>query len=163
METKRSFFQFIKFAIVGAMNTIVDFLVYTVLTLVFGTANDSVLILGLFTLIAYACGVLNSFILNTHWTFKSEYRQTSREKWLFIAVNAVSWLVSYALTYVFREYVFAESGIAMAVARLLNYTGVEQFKNIVSILSKLLAAPIVIIVNFAASKLLVFTGKTDRK
>ena len=158
METKRSFFQFIKFAIVGAMNTIVDFLVYTVLTLVFGVNDNNVFLVGLFTLIAYACGVLNSFILNTHWTFKSEYRQTSREKILFIVVNLVSWLVSFALTYLFTEFVFDGSGIAQWVANLLHY---QQMDNVVSILAKLLAAPIVIIINFLGSKLLVFRSKNN--
>lgn len=162
-EVKRSFWQFVKFAIVGVMNTLVDFLVYTVLTLVFGTGNDSVLLLGLFTLIAYACGVLNSFILNTHWTFKSEYRQTSRERWMFIAVNVVSWLVSYGLTYVFREYVFSGSELVFKIATMLHYTSSDQITKIVNILAKLLSAPAVIIVNFLASKLLVFTGKGEEK
>ena len=160
-EAKRSFVQLIKFAIVGVMNTLVDFLVYTVLTLIFGTGDDNVLLLGLFTLIAYACGVLNSFILNTHWTFKSEYQRSLREKLLFVAVNLVSWLVSFGLTFLFREFVFAGSSIALTVAGLIKYTTTEQIAKIVNILAKLLSAPVVILVNFIASKLLVFTGKKN--
>ena len=158
--SKRSIVQFIKFALVGVMNTLVDFLVYTLLVLLFGV--DDAFMLGLFTLIAYACGVLNSFILNSRWTFREEYKSTSREKLLFVVINLVSWLVSYGLTWLFTNYVFEGSGLAYSIARIINYTSPDQLAKVVSILAKLLATPIVIIVNFIGNKLFVFTGKADK-
>ena len=156
---KRSFVQLIKFALVGVMNTLVDFLVFTVLQLIFDVPDEAVLLIGLFTLISYVCGLLNSFMLNTRWTFKKEYKRSAREKWLFIAVNLVSWLVSFALTYVFTNYVFAGSGIAETVTQLISFLNADV--NVVSILAKLVSAPFVIIVNFIGSKLFVFTNKTE--
>ncbi len=159
---KRSFIQLIKFALVGVMNTLVDFLVYTVLVLLFGVSDSNVFIIGLFTLIAYACGVFNSFLLNSRWTFRSEYRKSAREKLMFVVVNLVSWLVSYVLTYVFTTMVYQNSTLALDIAGLVGYTSEAQLDKIVSILAKLTATPIVILVNFLGSKLFVFTGK-DKK
>ena len=79
-DAPKSFIQLIKFALVGVLNTLVDFLVYTLLVLVFGISENNVFMIGLFTLIAYACGVLNSFILNTRWTFRQEYKRTAKER-----------------------------------------------------------------------------------
>lgn len=155
-ETKRSFFQLIKFAIVGVLNTLVDFVVYTLLVLIFGVSEDNALIIGLFTLIAYGCGVLNSFIWNTKWTFKKEYKKTKQEAFLFIVVNLISWGLSYCLVLLFTNYVFKDSAITQWVCGLINFTSTEQISKAVSILSKLLATPIVIIVNFLGNKVFVF-------
>jgi putative flippase GtrA len=153
--------QFIKFGIVGVMNTLVDFLVFTLLTLLFGGMRDSIFLTGVFTLIAYACGVLNSFLLNSRWTFRQEYRRTKQEKYMFVLVNAVSWLVSFFFVWLFSNHVFPNSSLTEFTYNLLGYTEVEQYEKVVSILSKLFSAPIVIIVNFLGTKLFVFNGKKN--
>ena len=158
-DAPKSFIQLIKFALVGVLNTLVDFLVYTLLVLVFGISENNVFMIGLFTLIAYACGVLNSFILNTRWTFRQEYKRTAKERVMFVVVNIVSWGLSYLLVWLFSNYVFSGSSITDWVCSLIGFTTPEKVSKVVSILSKLLATPFVIIVNFLGNKLLVFNKK----
>lgn len=158
-EVKKSFFQLIKFALVGVLNTVVDFAVYTALVLIFGVGDDNALLIGLFTFIGYGCGVLNSFIFNTKWTFKQEYKRTTKEAIMFVVVNLISWGLSYLLVMLFSRNVFDNSAITDWVCKLVNYTSPEQVDKAVSILSKLLATPIVIIVNFLGNKLIVFNKK----
>ncbi len=158
-DAPKSFIQLIKFALVGVLNTLVDFLVYTLLVLVFGISENNVFMIGLFTLIAYACGVLNSFILNTRWTFRQEYNRTAKERVMFVVVNIVSWGLSYLLVWLFSNHVFSGSSITDWVCSLIGFTTPEKVSKVVSILSKLLATPFVIIVNFLGNKLLVFNKK----
>ena len=158
-DAPKSFIQLIKFALVGVLNTLVDFLVYTLLVLVFGISENNVFMIGLFTLIAYACGVLNSFILNTRWTFRQEYKRTAKERVMFVVVNIVSWGFSYLLVWLFSNHVFSGSSINDWVCSLIGFTTPEKVSKVVSILSKLLATPFVIIVNFLGNKLLVFNKK----
>ena len=57
--------QFIKYGIVGASNTVLTFVIYTVL--VEGLGVEYVIAL----LVGYLAGSLNSYLLNRHWTFRA--------------------------------------------------------------------------------------------
>lgn len=65
---KRSLFQFIKFGLVGASNTILDFGITNVLFLIFQVTTG----FGLTMISVTACmaATLNSWFLNKKWTFK---------------------------------------------------------------------------------------------
>ena len=82
---------------------------------------------------------------------------------MFVLVNAVSWLVSFFFVWLFSNHVFPNSSLTEFTYNLLGYTEVEQYEKVVSILSKLFSAPIVIIVNFLGTKLFVFNGKKNRR
>ena len=56
--------QFVKYGIVGASNTVITFVVYSVLVTL-GVPYTIALLLG------YAVGSLNSYFLNRHWTFRA--------------------------------------------------------------------------------------------
>jgi putative flippase GtrA len=56
--------QFIKFGIVGASNTLLAFIVYTLLLKVFGVWYLAAGAIG------FLLGAVNSFLLNRRWTFK---------------------------------------------------------------------------------------------
>lgn len=158
-QTTNNILQFIKFGIVGVMNTLVDFLVFTLLVLLFGGKSDNLFLTGVFTFIAYVCGVLNSFLLNSRWTFKQEYRSTKLEKLMFALVNGISWAVSFFFVWLFSNHVLPGGDLTDFVFNLLGYSELEQYGKVVSILAKLLSAPIVIIVNFLGTKLFVFNEK----
>jgi len=130
--TKNDFIQFLKFNIVGISNTLVDFGVYTLLTAVFGL--DAIVA----NLISYPCGIVNSYIWNSSWTFKKERKRTKREILLFIAVNLVALAVSTGVIYACRVLF----GVDDDIMRKLLY--------------KLLATAVSIIVNFIGNKLFVF-------
>ena len=58
--------QFIKFNVVGIMNTAVDFGVFMILNHYLG------LIYAVSQVISYSCGMVNSYFLNKFWTFQKE-------------------------------------------------------------------------------------------
>ena len=62
-ETKKTFLQFVKFGLVGVINTLVDFLVFQVLNLLVGWTY-------LAQIAGYCCGIVNSYLWNSNWTFK---------------------------------------------------------------------------------------------
>ncbi len=56
--------QFVKFGIVGVSNTLLTFVVYTVLLKVFGVWYLAASAIG------FVCGATNGFLLNRRWTFR---------------------------------------------------------------------------------------------
>lgn len=152
---KKSFIQLIKFAIVGVSNTLIDILVSTLLFVLFGKPSKKLLTIG-FNAIGYACGLLNSFILNTKWTFSEEYKKTTAEIIKFVVVNLVSYALGTALLLIFQSYLFNNIGLTNWLCSLAGFV---SFDKMVFILSKVSSAAIVIIVNFVGSKLFVFTEK----
>ena len=81
-----------RFSIVGAANTLIDFLVFTTLHGLFGFNYIFSQVLG------YSFGVTNSFIFNKKWTF--EDRNSSKkgiyELLQFIVVNLISLIITIA-------------------------------------------------------------------
>ncbi|MDO4567971.1 MAG: GtrA family protein [Clostridia bacterium] len=146
---KKGFLQFIKFGLVGVSNTIVDFVVYTVLV------TFTPLSYVLSQVISYTCGVLNSYLLNTAWTFREERKRNIKEFAEFVLVNVVSLGVSIGILYLCTNYVFADGVLAQG---LMDISGglFDTVEKAIEILSKIVATPIAIIVNFVGNKLLVF-------
>lgn len=123
--------QFIKFGLVGVMNTAVDFLVYALLTW-----------LGMQYLVAqvfsYSAGTVNSYVVNKLWTFgggkgaaSTETRKAGkvdkREFARFAVVNIGTLLLSVALLYVLKtglgfHPLVAKIGVT-AVTVVVNYIG----------------------------------------
>jgi len=73
-QSKEGLLQFIKFAIVGVANTGVDWVVYFILSRTILTDSLVVAKASSFTI-----AVLNSYLLNTIWTFKKEYATATKE------------------------------------------------------------------------------------
>ncbi len=76
--------QFIKFGIVGVLNTVVQFGVFFVLfrSLAFPMLVAS----GL----GYIAGIVNSYFVNRVWTFEIEERKTTREFIRFALVSVIA-------------------------------------------------------------------------
>ncbi len=125
--------QFIKFNLVGILNTLVDIGVFALLTAL--GLNRYVA-----QVISYSCGVLNSYLFNTLWTFRSEKHRTAKEFFLFVCVNLVSLGVSLGMIYVAENY--------------LNIEG--------TLMQKLIATPVAMAVNFIGNKLFVFKKTEDK-
>ncbi len=76
--------RFIKFAIVGAFGTVVDFSVLNLLVLVFGWP------IGYANLVSVTCAIISNFIWNRLWTFpESRERALHTQFGQFAAVNVV--------------------------------------------------------------------------
>ena len=151
VKSKKNLIQFIKFALVGIMNTVIDFGVYTVLVSFTGVHY------AIAQAISYTCGLLNSYLFNTLWTFREERQRTAREFLLFVAVNIATLLVSIGILYVFRNFIFPE-GNAVTDWMVNGFLGgfITTESKAIEILSKLIAPPITIILNFLGNKIFVF-------
>lgn len=81
-ESKR----FIRFVAVGIMNTLVDFVFYSICV---GLLN---LHYNIGQVVGYSAGVLNSFIMNKFWTFENKEvnAKTTQQFIQFVVVNIVS-------------------------------------------------------------------------
>jgi len=102
-ENGKGLIQFVKFAVVGVSNTAVDWIVYYLLI------NFVILQVSqkpLAKLISFIVAVINSYIWNTIWTFKEEYRLTVSGKSggagkrgiifiRFVVVSLIGWGVNY--------------------------------------------------------------------
>lgn len=74
--------QFIRFSIVGGLNTSLDLLILNSLLWLFPTTN-TILIL-LFNSFAYGLGAMNSFFFNKYWTFALRQKITWSEVMRFL-------------------------------------------------------------------------------
>jgi putative flippase GtrA len=85
--------QFIKFAVVGVLNSAIQYLVFLFL---YGLTGTQYL---LASIIGYAAGMTNSYILNRRWTFGSRNQKLLAELGKFVAVNLISLGANLGLLY----------------------------------------------------------------
>ncbi|HAN43842.1 MAG TPA: hypothetical protein DCP97_00480 [Ruminococcaceae bacterium] len=128
-----SFKKMIKFGITGVSNTVVDFCIFTLLYKLLLVDKYTAQVIG------YSAGILNSYIINRSWTFKSSQSFLSLQLVKFVAVNLCMLGLSLALIWFFADML----GLSAMVA-------------------KLLATAIIMLVNFIVSKLWVFAEKRAR-
>jgi len=117
-NSKAGIIQFIKFNLVGIVNTLVDFSVFTVLTF-FGMYYMAAQV------ISYSCGVVNSFVMNKYWTFGDKSTPHGYEIFKFIAVNGVSLAVSLSILYPIKPVlgVLPAKIIATLFSMMINFIG----------------------------------------
>lgn len=128
--------QFVKFGIVGATNTAWDFGVYYLLTRgVFGftlhflTAN----------IIAFSISVVNSYILNRAWTFRST---DGRHHVLFVKFLTVNL-------------------VTLGLYEVLLYLLINR-AHLFDLLAKLISIGVVMVWNFAANKMWTFRANLPK-
>ena len=151
-EGKKSFVQLIKFGLVGVMNTLVDMIISTLVSFLLGlTGLTGGWMIYVSKTVGYSCGILNSYIFNSRWTFRKERRQDAREILSFIAVNLFVLAVSFGLIYLFKDVLhIGDKWMALNLP--------EWFAKIVDgeRACMLLSTVICIFVNFIGNKLFVF-------
>jgi putative flippase GtrA len=92
-----TFWQFLRYCLVGGANTLLDLLVLNVLLWGFPTKN--VLMLVVYNSVAYSGGAVTSFFLNKYWTFGHTRRTTRREVGRFSIILALEILYSNGLVW----------------------------------------------------------------
>ncbi len=117
----------LKFCITGGLNTIIDFVITTLLNVVLH------LNINVAKPIGYLCGMANSFVMNKKWTFKTESRTTKKELIKFVLVNA-----------------------CMLGLSLVLINGFKTYLSLGDTISNLLSTAIVMIINFLISNFWVF-------
>jgi putative flippase GtrA len=114
--------HYLKFCIVGGVNTAIDFLVFSLLSY-----------LGVYYIIAqcvsYGCGVLNSYFLNRTWTFQQQDKSDNYEFLKFTTLNVFTLIVtSFLLTllhYKFSIPLPYSKVLVTIVSVGLNYIGTK--------------------------------------
>jgi putative flippase GtrA len=95
---KNSFWQVVRFGIVGVCNTAIDVLVLNLLLWSFPTQNMHLLLL--YNSLAFISGTCNSYIFNKYWTFRHRQRPTGSELSRFAIVNGVGFLCNNGILWI---------------------------------------------------------------
>jgi putative flippase GtrA len=112
--------QFIKFNLVGLMNTALDFLIFYLLVW-----------LGVFYIaaqcISFCIGMLNSYLLNKYWTFAQKGRVHPKQAVRFIVLNICTLLLSLGLLALFADRLhlslWLAKLLATGVTMVFSYAG----------------------------------------
>jgi len=106
--------QFIKFCLVGAVNTLIDYSVYIGLTRG----------LGIYFLYANICSILVamsfSFVFNKYWTFRNYHHDIKGQYLKFFAVNTVYFLLNNAIFYILVTYLLVFDLFAKIIAIIIG-------------------------------------------
>lgn len=133
MDLKKLIGQAVRFSLVGVVNTLLDFAIFSLLTLMPFFAANYVYA----QIISYSCGVVCSLVLNKLWTFRQRAPMTARQVALFLLVN------------------LAALGVSSGALHLY------QLWQWPPMLAKALSVPFSFGVNFVGNKLFVFRGNSE--
>lgn len=148
LTTSENFFgrlvkQFSKFAVVGLLNTAIDFAVLNILTLITGIVQGPWVIL--LNTISFTAATTNSYFFNKHWTFRDTKKEQEEKKFIqFLAISIVGAIINGGVVY----------GITTFVKPVLGSFGIadQLWVNI----AKVFATGISLIWNFLGYKFFVF-------
>jgi putative flippase GtrA len=90
--------QFIKFCIIGALNTIIDYAIYLLLNRVYG------LYFLYANIIAITVAMTSSFIFNKYWTFRNNEKKIPIQSVKFIIVNVIYFFLNNSIVFALANY-----------------------------------------------------------
>jgi 4-amino-4-deoxy-L-arabinose transferase-like glycosyltransferase/putative flippase GtrA len=141
----RTIWQFLRFGLVGCLNTTIDLLTLNCLLWLWPTQNTALLLLD--NSLAYTLGAVNSFLLNRYWTFQRTGRTNAGEVMRFVltalAGTAYNDLVLWFLTGALHP----------------GYLSPPLWTNI----SKVVALASTVLISFLAMRLWVFVQTSQEK
>jgi len=114
------FKKIIRFSLVGASNTLIDFLMFTIFNEAFGAGYMGSQVIG------YCTGIVNSFILNKKWTFddKSRRKESAIKLIQFISVN----LFTLGITLILMNLLVKKVNVNVYEAKII-ITFIAQISN----------------------------------
>ena len=117
--------QFFKFGLVGALNTVLDYLIFTVL---FTWGHVFYLIANV---ISFSVAVINSYILNRRWTYRSAHPNWKGEGLKYLIVYTIGLGISELLLFIFVEHLHLHQLIAkvftIGIVIFWNYFGTRSW------------------------------------
>ena len=102
--------QFVKFCMVGVINTVVSFSVYTVLTRY--ASLDPLVANG----IAFVIAVTTSFTFNKQWTFNDRGAVRLTQYYRFFSISVVGLLLSESIMFILHKLFLVHDMVAFASA-----------------------------------------------
>lgn len=116
--------KMVKYALVGGLNTGVDFAVFCVL--VYGAGFVSIWA----QVLSYGTGLINSYLLNRRWTFQVKGQRSAAELGRFFVINILSFLTATAVLLGLEEWGISSAWAKIAsvvFALAVNYTGYRMW------------------------------------
>jgi putative flippase GtrA len=123
-------FQFVRFAIIGVMNTGLDFGVLNLL--IFATGVREGLSLALLNSISFSVATANSYLWNKYWTFKDKDAVRVAEIGQFLTVSLIGLGINSSIVYLISTFVDPILGLSPAMwvnASKVVATGIALFWN----------------------------------
>jgi putative flippase GtrA len=109
-----------KYALVGGMNTGVDFAIFCLL--VYGAGMVTIWA----QLLSFGAGLINSYLWNRRWTFQVKREHKAGEIIRFLGVNLLSFAAATALLLGLEQWGIgsaAAKAVSIAVSLAVNYAG----------------------------------------
>lgn len=150
-NAKTSVKQAVRFGVVGALNTLVDYGLFYIFISVINLHKSAAQVLA--TAAAMCC----SFFLNRRWTFEKGGHGSTSEIVKFLIVNLVSMVTVIVLTHLFYDIWHVERLLNSAL-HVVGSTVTVQGDGAI-MLAKVLASVFSLLINFFGNKLWVFSGK----
>jgi putative flippase GtrA len=130
---KRALHQFIKFGMIGVINTSIDFAIYVLLTRSIDFFSQYIYLANA---LSFSSAVIFSYFANRRWTFAVTHKPKVKEAMKF----------------------YVASGIGFVLNSTILYIGVH-FLGMYDLIAKIIATIVTIFWNFLASKFWVFGAK----
>lgn len=135
--------QFLRFGIVGVLNTGIDFAILNALSWATGITKGAEVVP--LKAVAFLAANINSYLLNKTWTFKDKTSGEGAKKFsIYVTVSIIGALLNLGTVYVITTYTTPMFGVSD-----------KMWLN----LANLVATAVSLIWNFVGYKLIVFRGK----
>ncbi len=105
--------QFVKFGLVGGLNTVIDYALFTTFFYVFHIHYL------LANAMSFTIAVTNSYVLNRRWTFRSDNPRWHTEAIKFMVVNLIGLGLSESLLFILVDRLHIHQLIAKALAIII--------------------------------------------
>lgn len=126
--------KFGKFLIVGSINFFIDFAILNLLSLTSGINKG--FFVAIFSVVSFLIANINSYYLNSKWTFKDFNKSSNYKNFLTISVFGVliNILVIYSFTVFINQNYFSDiiwlnisKIVAIGIVIFFNYFGYKKF------------------------------------
>ncbi len=151
-----------KFAIVGVINTLIDIAILN--SLVFLGFTVALMVVGqkflIANIISVVIAMINSFILNKQWTFKTEEGNIYKQIFQFLAITIIGMFVIHQIIFNALYYGLPSiSNFIVSIVHFLKLSGIFSDSFIALNFAKIIAIIGSLIWNFIGYKFIVFKKK----
>lgn len=149
-----SIYQAVKFATVGILNTLVDYVIFYVALSVLNVDKS------LSQVIATACAMCVSYIANKNWTFAKKGKTTKTQIAKFIITN----LISMCFTIVFMNFFHDVLAIHEWANNILEIVNIPyRLEGDIGVMfCKIAASMLSLVINFLGNKFWVFKDRNSK-